>query len=81
VNGDTIFQLGIRDTLSFPIAASLLGWSPSTTTKMAKRYDHIGDVAHREAVAALDPATNKRQEGAKEGTASAEPQSLKAVNA
>ena len=41
--------------VSFPIVASLLGWSPSTTTKMAKRYGHIGNGAHRDAVAALDP--------------------------
>ena len=45
-----------RGGVSFPIVASLLGWSPSTTTKMAKRYGHIGNAAHREAVAALDPA-------------------------
>jgi integrase len=67
--------------VSFPIVASLLGWSPSTTTKMAKRYGHIGNIAHREAVATLDPATNKRQGGTKEGTASAEPESPKAVSA
>lgn len=36
------------------VVASLLGWSASTTTKMAQRYGHIGDTAHRDAVAALD---------------------------
>jgi len=46
--------------VSFPIVASLMGWSPSTTTKMAKRYGHIGNAAHRESVAALDPATGKK---------------------
>jgi len=45
--------------VSFPIVASLLGWSPSTTTKMAKRYGHIGSAAHREAVASLDPSTRR----------------------
>ena len=28
---------------SLPIVASILGWSPSTTAKMAKRYGHIGN--------------------------------------
>ena len=27
--------------------------------KMAKRYGHIGNAAHREAVRTLDPATNE----------------------
>jgi integrase len=45
--------------VSFPIVASLLGWSPSTTTKMAKRYGHIGNAAHRAAVTALDPSTGR----------------------
>jgi integrase len=50
----------LENGVSFPVVASLLGWSPSTTTKMAKRYGHIGNAAHRDAVAALDPATGKR---------------------
>jgi integrase len=67
--------------VSFPIVASLLGWSPSTTTKMAKRYGHIGNAAHREAVAALDPATNKQRVGTKVGTAAAAPKTSKVVSA
>jgi integrase len=55
--------------VSFPIVASLLGWSPSTTTKMAKRNGHIGNEAHRDAVAALDPSTKTNGRGTKEGTA------------
>jgi integrase len=54
--------------VSFPIVASLLGWSPSTTMKMAKRYGHIGSAAHREAVATLDPATGGTKVGTKTGT-------------
>ena len=54
--------------VSFPIVVSLLGWSPSTTTKMAKRYGHIGSAAHREAVAALDPSTKSSGRGTNEGT-------------
>jgi integrase len=45
----------LENGVSFPVVASLLGWSPSTATKMAKRYGHIGNEAHRAAVAALDP--------------------------
>jgi integrase len=67
--------------VSFPIVASLLGWSPSTTTKMAKRYGHIGSTAHREAVAALDPATNASRGGTKEGTNSTEQETAEAVSA
>lgn len=66
--------------VSFPIVASLIGWSPSTTTKMAKRYGHIGSIAHRDAVAALDPTTGKKEGGTKVGTAAAEPNPAIAVN-
>ena len=67
--------------VSFPIVASLLGWSPSTTTKMAKRYGHIGSDAHREAVASLDPTTRKRGVGTKEGTLPEDSESSEAVSA
>lgn len=36
-----------------PTVASILGWSPSTTVRMAKRYGHIRDTARVEAVAYL----------------------------
>jgi len=36
------------------VVASILGWSPATTARMAKRYGHIGQVAQRQAVAVLD---------------------------
>jgi hypothetical protein len=36
------------------VVASILGWSPATTARMAKRYGHIGQVAQRHAVAVLD---------------------------
>ena len=35
----------LKAGVSFPIVASLLGWSPITTTKMAKRSEHIGSAA------------------------------------
>jgi hypothetical protein len=67
--------------VSFPIVASLLGWSPSTTTKMAKRYGHIGNAAHRQAVSTLDPATKGAQDvGTKTDTVTEELETAKAVN-
>lgn len=43
------------------VVASILGWSPATTTRMAKRYGHIGQVAQRQAVAVLDPKPPKKK--------------------
>jgi hypothetical protein len=37
----------------FSVVASVMGWSASTTVRMAKRYGHIGDRAQRLAVDAL----------------------------
>jgi len=36
------------------VVAVILGWSPATTVRMAKRYGHIGQVAQRQAVELLD---------------------------
>ncbi len=41
------------------VVASLLGWSPATTTRMMKRYGHIGQSAQRQAVAILDEKPKK----------------------
>jgi len=38
-----------------PVVASLMGWSPATTARMAKRYAHFGDSAQRRAMETLDP--------------------------
>lgn len=37
----------------FPVLAALMGWSPATTVRMAKRYGHIGQDALRKAVEAM----------------------------
>jgi integrase len=37
----------------FPVLAMLMGWSPATTVRMAKRYGHIGQKALRTAVEAI----------------------------
>jgi integrase len=38
----------------YPVVASIMGWSAATTIRMAKRYGHIGQVAHRQAVELLN---------------------------
>jgi len=50
------------------VVASIMGWSASTTVRMAKRYGHIGHNAQRLAVDALcepvsvaDGAQNRAQ--------------------
>ena len=40
----------------FSVVATIMGWSASTTVRMARRYDHIGQTAQRHAVNALDEA-------------------------
>ncbi|HWK31827.1 MAG TPA: tyrosine-type recombinase/integrase, partial [Terriglobales bacterium] len=44
------------------VVAAILGWSPATTVRMAKRYGHIGQVAQRQAVELLDIKTVKPPE-------------------
>lgn len=46
------------------VVASLLGWSPATTARMAKRYGHIGQLAQRQAVSILDVKKTRRKKGA-----------------
>ena len=47
---------------SFPVLAALLGWSPATTVRMAKRYGHIGQDALRRAVESIQEKKNARSE-------------------
>ncbi|MEE8200301.1 MAG: site-specific integrase [Candidatus Acidoferrales bacterium] len=42
----------------FSVVAAIMGWSASTTVRMAKRYGHIGQAAQRHAVSVLDGATS-----------------------
>jgi integrase len=37
----------------FSVVATIMGWSPSTTVRMSRRYGHIGQAAQRDAVNAL----------------------------
>jgi Phage integrase family len=59
----------------FSVVATIMGWSASTTVRMAKRYGHIGQIAQRLAVETLcEPvsATGGAQNGAQSENASAE---------
>lgn len=47
------------------VVASILGWSPATSARMAKRYGHIGQIALRQAVAVLDMKIKKPRKGKK----------------
>lgn len=38
----------------FPWLAAIMGWSPATTARMAKRYGHVSTESLREDVAILD---------------------------
>ena len=40
----------------FSVVATIMGWSPSTAVRMARRYGHIGQAAQREAVKSLNGA-------------------------
>lgn len=40
----------------FSVVATIMGWSASTTVRMARRYGHIGQAAQRQAVDALNRA-------------------------
>jgi integrase len=42
--------------MPFSVVATIMGWSASTTVRMAKRYGHIGQGAQRQAVNALQGA-------------------------
>lgn len=47
------------------VVAAILGWSPATTVRMAKRYGHIGQLAQQEAVKLLDVQPKKTRKGRK----------------
>lgn len=45
----------LEQGVSLPQISRILGWSPSTTVRMAERYGHIGEATLRAAVEKLDP--------------------------
>lgn len=56
----------------YAVLASLMGWSAATAIRMAKRYGHIGQAAHRDAVQLLNgttvPASSQTQREPQERT-------------
>jgi len=48
----------------FAVVSDIMGWSPSTAVRMAKRYGHIGHTARREAIDKLGSVTTLDLEGA-----------------
>ena len=50
----------------FPVLAALMGWSPATTIRMAKRHGHIGQDALRRAVESIPQGKPQKEEGKSE---------------
>ena len=48
----------------FSVVSDVMGWSPSTAVRMAKRYGHIGHTARRDAIEKLSGASSFDREGA-----------------
>jgi integrase len=57
----------------FSVVATIMGWSPSTTVRMSRRYGHIGQAAQRQAVNALNLA-GFQDDGAQNWAQSQKPQ-------
>ena len=57
----------LEQGVSLPIVGQILGWSTSTTVRMAQRYGHIGQEAQRHAMALLDPPKPKPPKKARKG--------------
>jgi integrase len=49
--------------VSLPLVARILGWSASTTVRMARRYGHISAAARRDAMALLEVAPRQAKVG------------------
>ena len=54
----------LESGVPFSVVSDIMGWSPSTAVRMAKRYGHIGHSARRDAVDRLANATVFDVEGA-----------------
>jgi hypothetical protein len=51
--------------IPFPVIAEVMGWSPATTIRMAKRYGHIGRRSLRDAVNAISRVAKKEKRKSK----------------
>jgi integrase len=63
----------------FSVVATIMGWSPSTTVRMARRYGHIGQTAQRQAVNALNE-TGFQGDGAQNWAQSQKPRVRQLAN-
>lgn len=54
----------LEQGVPFSVVGDVMGWSPSTAIRMAKRYGHIGNKARRDAIEKLEGATAWDREGA-----------------
>ena len=54
--------------MPFSVVATIMGWSPSTTVRMTRRYGHIGQAAQRQTVNALNQAVFLGDGGTELGT-------------
>ncbi len=52
----TVVTRLLESVQPFGVIPDIMGWSPGTTVRMIKRYGHIGSVARRTAMAALEAA-------------------------
>lgn len=60
----------------FAVVAEIMGWSPATSVRMAKRYGHIGDSVRRQAMTALDARKSTMSMGQTDSTLVAQPQTI-----
>jgi integrase len=59
---------------TLPMVASIMGWSASTTVRMAQRYGHISTDARRAAMEAMNAPRPKLMEEGDDETATADKQ-------
>jgi len=60
----------------FAVVAEIMGWSPATSVRMAKRYGHIGDSVRRQAMTALDTRKPTKSAETTDSTIVAQPQTI-----
>jgi len=55
-------MLEAQPPIPFQVVVDLMGWSPATAIRMAKRYGHIGQESLRNAVNSIAAAAEKLTE-------------------
>lgn len=62
----------LENSQTLPMVASIMGWSPSTTVRMAQRYGHISTDARRAAMEAMNAPRPKLSDAAFENDVATE---------